>query len=154
MKREWLDFWVGLFVALGIAALVFMAVRVANQTTLRHADTYSVSASFTNIGGLKVRAPVKSAGVTVGRVTNIALSTTDYQAVVQMAIENRYQFSTDTSAAILTSGLLGEQYVSLEVGGEDETLTNGSEIIYTSSAVVLENLIGKFMLGGSEESKK
>lgn len=147
MKQQWLEFWVGLFVVVGISALVFLAVNVANQSTLRNPDTYNLSASFNNIGGLKERSPVKSAGVTIGRVTNIHLDTNTYQAVVTMAIEKNYRFTEDTSAAILTSGLLGDQYIGLEVGGEIEELKDGDKITLTSSALLLENLIGKFMLG-------
>lgn len=147
MKQQWLEFWVGLFVAAGISALVFLAVSVANQSSFRNPDTYNLTASFNNIGGLKERSPVKSAGVTIGRVTDIHLDTNTYQAVVTMAIEKNYRFTEDTSATILTAGLLGEQYIGLEVGGEIEELGDGGEITLTSSALLLENLIGKFMLG-------
>lgn len=146
MKKQWLEFWVGLFVLAGLSALVFLAVNVANQSTIRNPDTYDLFASFNNIGGLKERSPVKSAGVTIGRVKDIHLNTDTYQAVVTMAIEKNYRFTEDTSASILTSGMLGEQYISLEVGGEIEELDDGGEITFTSSALLLENLIGKFML--------
>jgi len=149
MKQNWLELWVGIFVLSAIAALVFLAVSVANQTSIRKGDSYHVTASFTNIGGLKVRSPVKSAGVTIGRVTDISLNTKNYQALVTLAIEKEFPFSADTSAAILTSGLLGEQYISLEAGSDPDMLAEGDEISLTSSAVVLENLIGKFMLGGA-----
>lgn len=149
MNRTWLDFWVGLFVALGIVAVVFLALRVANQSTLSSSHTYSVTAYFHNIGGLKPRAPVKSAGVTVGRVTQIDLDNTTYQAKVMLAIDEKYRFSSDSSAGIFTSGLLGEQYVNLDMGGETEMLKTGDSITMTSSALVLESLIGKFITGMS-----
>ncbi|TNC81243.1 MAG: outer membrane lipid asymmetry maintenance protein MlaD [Oleiphilus sp.] len=146
MNRTLMDFWVGLFVLLGMAALVFVALRVANQTTVNQSETYPVIASFSNIGGLKVRSPVKSAGVTVGRVTHIELDPSSYQAKVSLALSKKYSFSSDTAASILTSGLLGEQYVGLEPGGETEMLKAGDSITLTSSALVLENLIGKFVM--------
>lgn len=152
MKQNWLEFWVGIFVVAAIAALVFLAVSVANQTRINKAESYHVDASFTNIGGLKVRSPVKSAGVTVGRVTNISLNTQNYQAVVTFSIEKDFPFSTDTSAAILTSGLLGEQYISLEAGSDPDMLGEGDSISYTSSAMILENLIGKFLLSGGSSN--
>ncbi len=155
MNRTLLDFWVGLFVLLGITALVFIALRVANQATVAQSETYSVVANFSNIGGLKVRSPVKSAGVTVGRVTRIELDPNSYQAKVLLALNQRYRFSADSSASILTSGLLGEQYVGLEPGGDTEMLKEGDTITLTSSALVLENLIGKFVMnkvGASDAS--
>lgn len=146
MNRTLIDFWVGLFVLMGILAIVFLALRVANQTTLGAGDSYSVTAYFTNVGGLKVRSPVKSAGVIVGRVADIQLDADRYQARVTLALNSRYPFSTDSSASILTSGLLGDQYVGLEPGGEMDYLQSGDTIPYTSSAIVLENLIGKMLL--------
>lgn len=149
-----MDIWVGIFVAIGIAATVFISLRVANLASSTSGATYTVSAEFDNIGGLKARAPVKSAGVVVGRVTNIALDPTSYRAVVTMNLEQRYSFSTDTSASIFTSGLLGEQYVGLEVGGEEQTLQDQDKIELTSSAMVLESLIGGFMLNKASENQK
>ena len=146
MNRTLLDLWVGFFVALGMAAVVFLALQVANQSSLRSAPSYEVHAYFTNIGGLKMRSPVKSAGVVVGRVTNIQLDTTNYQAKVSMAIDNRYKFSVDSSASIITSGLLGEQYVGLDVGADTEILPAGGTIEFTSSALLLEKLISEFGL--------
>ena len=146
MNRKLIDFWVGLFVLMGILALVFLALRVANQTTLSNADTYSVIAYFNNIGGLKVRSPVKSAGVIIGRVEDIQLDADKYQARVTLTLNSRYPFSTDSAASILTSGLLGDQYVGLEPGGETNYLQSGDTISYTSSAIVLESLIGKVLL--------
>ncbi len=146
MNRNLLDFWVGLFIALGLAAVIFLALRVANQTSLSSAPSYPVIAYFDNIGGLKVRAPVKSAGVNIGRVTSIKLDPKTYQAKVEMQLDNRFEFSSDSSASILTAGLLGEQYIGLEAGADTEMLQPGDAIQFTSSAVVLEKLIGAFGL--------
>ena len=146
MNRNLLDFWVGLFIALGLAAVIFLALRVANQTSLSAAPSYPVIAYFDNIGGLKVRAPVKSAGVNIGRVTSIKLDPKTYQAKVEMQLDNRFEFSSDSSASILTAGLLGEQYIGLEAGADTEMLQPGDAIQFTSSAVVLEKLIGAFGL--------
>ena len=146
MNRSMVDLWVGLFVAFGLAAVVFLSLKVANQSSFRSAPSYEVNAYFTNIGGLKIHSPVKSAGVVVGRVTDIQLDTNNYQANVSMALEKRYQFSVDSSASIITSGLLGEQYVGIEVGAEDAMLEAGDTIEFTSSALLLEKLIGAFGL--------
>ncbi len=154
MKYSLLDLWVGLFIVIGVAAIVFLSLRVANQTTLRSNDTYSVTAEFDNIGGLKVRAPVRSAGVTVGRVASIYLDINSFKAVVELAIEEQFPFSTDTSASILTSGLLGEQYVSLQSGIDAETLADGDDIWLTSSAMVLENLISNLMFNAASEGEQ
>ena len=148
-----MDIWVGIFAALGIAATVFISLRVANLASSTSGATYQVTAEFRNIGGLKVRAPVKSAGVVVGRVTDIQLDTTSYQARVTMALEQKYAFSKDTTAGILTSGLLGEQYVGLEIGGDEQTLQDNDRIEFTSSALVLENLIGEFMFNKASEKQ-
>ena len=146
MNRTILDIWVGIFVAIGIAATVFISLRVANLTTATTGHTYILTADFDNIGGLKIRAPVKCSGVVVGRVKDIQLDLKRYVAVVTMELEQRYQFSDDTSASILTSGLLGEQYIGLETGADSDMLKNGDTIMITSSAMVLERLIGSFML--------
>lgn len=151
MNRTLLDIWVGIFVAIGIAATVFISLRVANLTSASKGDTYTIAADFENIGGLKVRAPVKSSGVVVGRVKDIQLDTSRYVAVVSLELEQRYPFSKDTSASILTSGLLGEQYIGLETGADAEMLKEGDTIIITSSAMVLERLIGSFMLKKADE---
>jgi phospholipid/cholesterol/gamma-HCH transport system substrate-binding protein len=148
-----MDIWVGIFAAIGIAATVFISLRVANLASATSGATYQVTAEFSNIGGLKVRAPVKSAGVVVGRVTDIRLDTGNYMAIVTLDLEQRYPFSTDTSASILTSGLLGEQYVGLEIGGEETQLQNNDRIMLTSSAMVLESLIGEFMFDKAGENK-
>ncbi|WP_434777478.1 outer membrane lipid asymmetry maintenance protein MlaD [Neisseria sp. Ec49-e6-T10] len=152
MKRNALEIWVGIFVALGIAAIVFLALNVANLTTQTPTQTYSVYAEFTDIGGLKVKAPVKTAGVVVGRVTNISLDTKKFVARVDIQLDKHYRFSTDASAEILTSGILGEQYVGLVQGAEEAELQNGDQITLTSSALILEQLIGKFMTSVAEKN--
>jgi phospholipid/cholesterol/gamma-HCH transport system substrate-binding protein len=145
MKKTVLDFWVGLFVLVGLAALLFLALKVGNMSSLSFQATYPVKLKFDNIGGLKPRAPVKSAGVVVGRVSSIGFDTNTYQAVVTIDIDKQYPFPKDTSAKILTSGLLGEQYIGLEAGGDTEMLKAGDTISMTQSAIVLENLIGQFL---------
>ncbi len=145
MGRKGIETRVGLFVLLGLLAVVFLALKAANLASFRVGNTYAVTARFDNIGGLKVRAPVKSAGVTVGRVTAIALDTKTYQGTVTIEIEQGLEFPTDTSAKILTSGLLGDQYVGLEPGGADQYLKPGDQIKMTQSAVVLENLLSQFL---------
>ena len=146
MKRELIDFWVGVFVIIGIACISFLALKVANITTLgNNNNIYTLYANFNNIGSLKAAAPVKVSGFTVGRVAAISLNKNTYQAHVILQIDKNYTFSTDTSAEILTTGLLGEQYISLQTGANSESLKNGDTITITSSALVLEQLIGKFM---------
>src|SRR5690606_5204205 len=151
MSREKTDFWVGLFVLLGAAALVFLALRAGNLSSFSFAPTYTLTANFDNIGGLKARAPVKSAGVVVGRVSKISFDDKVFQAVVTLDLEERYQFPKDSSASILTSGLLGEQYVGLSAGSEEESFADGGKIRYTQSAVVLEPLISQFLYGTAEK---
>lgn len=151
MAREKTDFWVGLFVLLGIVALVFLALRAGNLSSFSFAPTYQVQAHFDNLGGLKVRAPVKSSGVVVGRVSGIHFDNQTFRAVATLDIETQYTFPKDSSASILTSGLLGEQYIGLTPGGEDEDLKQGSEISYTQSAVVLEELISKFLYNSADK---
>ena len=153
MKRTILDLWVGFFVALGIGALAFLSFQVANLTSLTRGATYEVSARFDDIGGLKVQAPVKSAGVLVGRITGINFDNTSFEAVVQMSIEQRFHFPSDTSARILTAGLLGDQYMGLSAGAEADDLENGSVIEITQGAVVLEKLIGQFLYSKTTESE-
>lgn len=145
------DFWVGLFVLIGILALVFLSLRAGNLSTFSFAPTYTVHASFDNIGGLKVRAPIKSSGVVVGRVVNIGFDNAQFRATATFEIEEKFLFPEDSSASILTSGLLGEQYIGLTPGGSDEDLTDGSTILYTQSAVVLEDLISKFLYSKASE---
>ena len=151
MNRKLNDLWVGIFVAIGIAAFLFLALKVGNMSSANFAETYVVQAKFDNIGGLKVRAPVKSAGVVVGRVADIRFDPENYQAVVALKLESRYQFPKDTFASILTSGLLGEQYVGLDVGGDDRMLAAGDVIAKTQSAVVLEKLISQFLFNKASE---
>lgn len=145
MSRTTLDLWVGVFVAIGIAALLFLALKVGSISGSGIQSPYTLSAHFDNIGGLKVRAPVKSAGVLVGRVEEIRYNNERFQAEVVFTVDGRYKFPVDTFANILTSGLLGEQYVGLEAGADGEMLKNGDRVLITQSAVVLEKLIGQFM---------
>jgi phospholipid/cholesterol/gamma-HCH transport system substrate-binding protein len=154
MGRRTLDIWVGFFVALGCAAILFLALRVASSNTLGVGEGYVVEARFGNIGGLKVRAPVKSAGVVVGRVADIRFDSASYEAVVSMSIDQRFRFPRDTAAQILTSGLLGEQYVGLSAGGDTAELKNGDTLKLTQSAVVLENLIGQFLYSKAAEGEQ
>lgn len=152
MKRKLSDVLVGLFVLAGFGALLFLALQAGNLASFSTAPTYEVTAKFDNIGGLKTRAPVKSAGVVVGRVQSIGFDGTSFRATVTMALEEAYQFPKDTSAKILTSGLLGEQYIGLEPGGDLANLGEGDRISLTQSAVVLENLIGQFLYNQSAEA--
>ena len=151
MNRTVLDLWVGFFVAIGIAALLFLALKVGNLSSAQLSDTYVLQAKFDNIGGLKVRAPVKSAGVVVGRVTSISFDDKTYQAVVNLEIEKGYDFPTDSSVKILTAGLLGEQYLGIEAGGEDTNLQNGQQIRFTQSAIILESLISQFLYSTADK---
>ena len=146
-----LDLWVGVFVVAGIAALVILAFKVGNMSSMGGGETYVINANFDNIGGLKPRAPVKSAGVVVGRVTAISFNNDRFTAKVSMAIEKNYQFPKDTTASILTSGLLGEQYIGLEGGGDDQMLKAGDNLRLTQSAVVLEKLISQFLFDKAAE---
>ncbi|MDR0701621.1 MAG: outer membrane lipid asymmetry maintenance protein MlaD [Azoarcus sp.] len=152
MSRTTLDLWVGLFVALGFAALVFLAVKVGSYTDAPGGATYTVEAAFDNIGGLKTRAPVKSAGVVVGRVGGIHFDSQSYRAIVRLDLQRRYEFPVDTSASILTSGLLGEQYIGLDPGADSEILEDGDKLQITQSAVVLEKLIGQFLFNKAAET--
>jgi phospholipid/cholesterol/gamma-HCH transport system substrate-binding protein len=145
MQRSKNDVWVGLFVLLGAAAILFLALKSANLLSLNFQSTYSVSARFDNIGGLKRQAAVKSSGVVVGRVESVTFDDKTFQATVTMAMESRYKFPKDSSLKILTSGLLGEQYIGIEAGSEAENLASGDRIQSTQSAVVLENLISQFL---------
>jgi phospholipid/cholesterol/gamma-HCH transport system substrate-binding protein len=150
MGRRNIEILVGFFVLLGMAGLVFLAMKAANLGNVGGGDTYTLTANFDNIGGLKVRAPVRTAGVTVGRVTNITLDGKTYQGVVSMEIDRAYQFAKDSSAKILTAGLLGDQYIGLSPGGDDKNLAAGEIIPQTQSAVVLEDLIGQFLSSRAE----
>ena len=154
MERTTMDLWVGIFVVAGIAALVMLAMKVGNLGTYNVSETYQVHAYFSNIGGLKPKASIKSAGVLVGRVTDITLDTERYEAKVVMDLDRRYQFPKDTFANIMTSGLLGEQYIGLLPGGDEEMLKNGEQLKKTQSAMVLEELIGKFLYNKADEPAK
>ncbi|HEX4585201.1 MAG TPA: outer membrane lipid asymmetry maintenance protein MlaD [Burkholderiaceae bacterium] len=151
MERRNLEILVGLFVVIGALALVFLSLKAANLASFSFDKTYTLTARFDNVGGLKVRAPVKSAGVTVGRIRSITFDDKNFQGVVTMEIDDRYQFPADTSAKILTSGLLGDQYIGLDPGGDEKNLKPGDSIKLTQSAVVLEDLIGKALYGKAAE---
>lgn len=151
MERSKNDVWVGLFVLVGAAALLFLALQSANLLGWSFQSTYRVTARFDNIGGLKPKAAVKSAGVVVGRVEAIGFDTKSYQANVQLALDNRFQFPKDSSLKILTSGLLGEQYIGIEAGADEKNLAPGDTVTTTQSAVVLENLIGQFLYNKAAE---
>lgn len=150
MERTTMDLWVGAFVVAGVLALVVLALKVGNLSTYNRGESYQLEAYFSNIGGLKPQASIKSAGVLVGRVTGISLDTERYEAKVTMSIDKRYTFPKDTFANILTAGLLGEQYVGLVPGGDTELLKTGEVVKQTQSAVVLEDMIGKFLYGKAE----
>lgn len=152
MSRTTLDLWVGFFVMIGFAALLFLAFKVGNLAGAQLQQTYEIKAKFDNIGGLKVRAPVKAAGVVVGRVADIRFDPQSYKAVATLTVDTRYPFPKDTIASILTSGLLGEQYVGLEAGGDVEMLQIGDTLKITQSAVVLEQLIGQFLYSKAAET--
>lgn len=152
MSRKLLDIWVGFFVILGFAALLFLALRVGNLSSANFSETYQLTAKFDNIGGLKVRGPVKSAGVVVGRVADIRFDSETYEALVTLTIDSRYHFPKDTFASILTAGLLGEQYIGLDAGGDEKMLKSGDTFAKTQSAVVLEKLISQFMFNKASES--
>lgn len=151
MNRKLLDLWVGFFVALGIAALLFLALKVGNLSASNFLETYPLTAKFDNIGGLKVRGPVKSAGVVVGRVSEVHFDPQTYEAVVTFNVDARYHFPKDTFASILTAGLLGEQYIGLDAGGDEKMLKTGDVIAKTQSAVVLEKLISQFLFSKASE---
>ena len=145
MQRSKNDVWVGLFVLIGAVAILFLALQSANLLSLSFESTYQVNAKFDNVGGLKPKAAVRSAGVVVGRVEKMVFDDKSFQARVTLALESRYTFPKDSSLKILTSGLLGEQYLGLEAGADDKTLVAGDTISSTQSAVVLENLISQFL---------
>ena len=147
-----LDLWVGLFVCAGIGALLVLALKVGNMSGFSVADTYKVYAEFDNVGGLKPRAPVKSAGVVVGRVADVTFDNQSFRARVTLHIDKRYKFPKDSSASILTAGLLGEQYIGMDGGGDDHLLKDGDRLIITQSAVVLEKIIGQFLYGKAAET--
>ena len=152
MQKKNFDFWVGIFVLLGAAAPLFLALNGGNMSSLTLDQTYEVTTRFDNIGGLKPRAAVKSAGVVVGRVKSITFDDKTFQANVTLELQSRYQFPKDSSAKILTAGLLGEQYIGLEPGGDTANLASGDRIKMTQSAVVLENLISQFLFSKAADS--
>ena len=154
MERTTIDLWFGAFVTAGFAALLILALKVGNLGAERATDTYKVEARFDNIGGLKVRGPVRSAGVLVGRVPEIHFDNERFQASVTLALDKRYTFPKDTTASILTSGLLGETYIGLEAGGEEKKLAEGDRVTLTQSAVVLERLIGQLLFNKAQEDPK
>ena len=145
MNRSTIDLWVGIFVVVGLGAIVFLALKVGNLLTVSSAPGYHLQARFDNIGALKMRAPVKAAGVVVGRVESVRLDPKAYEAVVTLRIDPQYEFTRDTIASINTSGLLGESYVGLDAGGDTVMLKDGDRIAKTQSAVVIEKLIGQFL---------
>ncbi len=151
MDRTTLDLWVGIFVAAGVAALIGLAMKVGNLTSGQVGATYEIIAAFENIGGLKTRAPVRSAGVVVGRVGEIRFDNETFEAKVTLRIDTSYRFPKDTFANIYTSGLLGEQYIGLEAGGDEEMLRDGDRISHTQDAVVLEKLISQFLFSKAED---
>ncbi|MCB5207243.1 outer membrane lipid asymmetry maintenance protein MlaD [Methylovorus mays] len=152
MERTTMDLWVGIFAVAGAAALFGLALKVGNLTSSSVGDTYTVTAAFENIGGLKPRAPVKSAGVVVGRVDNIQFDSKTFEAKVTLKVDKRYPFPKDTFANIYTAGLLGEQYVGLEAGGDEQPLKDGDKISHTQDAVVLEKMISQFLYNKASES--
>lgn len=151
MRRSTIDIWVGVFVVAGALALLFLALRVGNLGSSKLVEPYVLTAYFDNIGGLKARAPIKSSGVVVGRIDSITFDQTRYQALVTMRMDDRYRFPKDTFATINTSGLLGEQYIGLEAGGDPENIEPGGVVKKTQSAVVLEKLISQFMFSTAEK---
>jgi phospholipid/cholesterol/gamma-HCH transport system substrate-binding protein len=151
MTRSTIDLWVGIFVVMGVIALGFLSLKVANLGSSNSGETYTVTAHFQNIGGLSVRAPVRSAGVNVGRVTDITLDKDKYDALVTMKIDKKIQFPKDSNVSILTSGILGENYIGIEPGGDDKMLAQGDNIKMTQSAVVLEKLISQFLFSKAQE---
>lgn len=152
MNRSTIDLWVGIFVTMGIAAILFMALKVGNLASFNSTAGYTIEARFNNIGGLKARAPVKSAGVVVGRVESVRLDPQTYEAVVTLRIEDKFAFTRDTIASILTSGLLGEQYVGLDPGGDPAQLKAGEKIGKTQDAIVMEKLIGQFLFNKAADA--
>ena len=152
MQRSKNDVWVGLFVIIGLVAIVFLALKAANLLNLSFQSEYHVTARFDNVGGLKPHAAVKSAGVVVGRVDSITFDDKSYQALATLSLESRFAFPKDSSVKILTSGLLGEQYIGIQAGADEKNLAQGDTISATQSAVVLENLIGQFLFNKAAES--
>jgi len=153
MQRKSLDVWVGLFVVFGVAALMFLALKAGNSSTFSLAKTYEITAKFDNIGSLRPQAAVKASGVVVGRVAQISFDDKSYKAAVTLEMDSTYKFPKDSSAKILTAGLLGEQYVGIEAGGDENNLAQGDKIARTQSAAVLEDLINQFIYSKAAEGK-
>ncbi len=151
MSRTAVDLWVGIFVTGGQIALLVLALKVGNASSVSETDGYRIVAEFDNIGGLKVRAPVKSAGVVVGRVERVQFDNKKFVGRVTLLIDKHYEFPKDTIGSILTAGLLGEQYVGLDGGGDDQMLKDGEIMKMTQSAVVLEKVIGQFLYNKASE---
>ncbi|MDQ2987587.1 MAG: outer membrane lipid asymmetry maintenance protein MlaD [Pseudomonadota bacterium] len=154
MHRKMIDVWVGLFVVLGLAALLFLALKAGNMSTLSFSKTYAITGKFDNIGGLKPQAPVKSAGVVVGRVGDIRFDDKSYQALVTLDMDAGHKFPKDSSLKILTAGLLGEQYIGIVPGGDTVNLAAGDRIHSTQSAAVLEDLINQFIYSKAADGKE
>ena len=153
MHRKSIDVWVGLFVLLGALSLLFLALKAGNMSSISFSKTYSITGRFDNIGGLKPQSPVKSAGVVVGRVGEISFDDKTFQALVRLDLNPAYKFTKDSSLKILTSGLLGEQYIGLEAGGDTNNLVDGDRITRTQSAAVLEDLINQFIYSKAADGK-
>jgi len=153
MHRKSIDVWVGLFVLLGALSLLFLALKAGNMSTISFAKTYAITGKFDNIGGLKPQSPVKSAGVVVGRVGDIRFDDKTFQAIVRLDLNPAYKFPKDSSLKILTSGLLGEQYIGIEAGGDTNNLAEGDRITHTQSAAVLEDLINQFIYSKAADGK-
>ncbi len=154
MHRKMIDVWVGLFVVIGLAALLFLALKAGNMSTLSFSKTYAITGKFDNIGGLKPQAPVKSAGVVVGRVGDIRFDDKTYQALVTLDMDAGHKFPKDSSLKILTAGLLGEQYIGIVPGGDTVNLAAGDRINSTQSAAVLEDLINQFIYSKAADGKE
>jgi len=153
MHRKSFDVWVGLFVLLGALSLLFLALKAGNMSTISFSKTYSITGRFDNIGGLKPQSAVKSAGVVVGRVGAISFDDKTFQAMVRLDLDPNYKFPKDSSLKILTSGLLGEQYIGIEAGGDTNNLVQGDRITRTQSAAVLEDLINQFIYSKAADGK-
>jgi phospholipid/cholesterol/gamma-HCH transport system substrate-binding protein len=153
MHRKTIDVWVGLFVLLGALSLLFLALKAGNMSTISFSKTYAIVGKFDNIGGLKPQSPVKSAGVVVGRVGDISFDNKSFQALVRLDMDPAHKFPKDSSLKILTSGLLGEQYIGIEAGGDTNNLVDGDRITRTQSAAVLEDLINQFIYSKAADGK-
>jgi len=147
MERKTVDLWVGIFVTAGLIGLLVLALKVGNASSVRVSDGYTITAIFDNVGGLRARAPVRSAGVLVGRVERVGFDNETLRAKVVMRIDRRYEFPKDSSVSILTAGLLGDQFIGIDGGGDIELLEDGDQVRLTQSAIVLEKVIGQFLYG-------